>query len=712
MYNTKRLLGTTTCVAAMFAAMPAFMQQGEVVEDLLDSDTSTNSGQQVAVGETGEIELHVKDLEITTVLQLLSIQAERNIIASRGVEGATISADLYGVSFDEALNSILMPNGFGYIEEGNFIYVMTREDILQREEATRQVSTVIHRLDYIRADEAAAFVSPMLSSNGSITASGNVEDGIDPSLDNAGSNTYSGQPVLVIRDYEQNVEEIVAMLEDLDTRPKQVIIETTVLRATLSENNQFGVDFSLFSDLSGASPLDIIDGVINGGQPGPDRFVGGQSNVGDVVSQSGGVKLGFVAGDASVFVSALDAVTDTTLIATPNVTVLDRQRTSILVGEKIAYLSTTVTQTSETQTVEFLEIGTQLNVRPFVASDGTVRLELRPSVSDATIRTIGTTSAPDQSTVELTTNVIVESGQTIVLGGLITDDTSINRSQVPGLGDVPFFGAAFQGHNDTIGRSEVIFLVKATVVDSGTESALGREAMSRIDVARVAEREQTLIFSRSRNTAAHFVNARRYYDEAMGMEEGETREAKLAQALMCVDMALHLNPSMVDALMLREQITGEASYLRYEESIVTSTYNAVLDREIESLDLPALPEEGADAGDAENMIEPEPLTQAQPAEEGELNQAEADAAWLEAALNAEFSEATAEADAEEVVEAASEETTAQADTDEVFEAEESADWHELSTAELLRLATEASEQADADNAPADNATADAPTETD
>ena len=684
MYTTKRLLGTVACAALL--AVPAIAQEAPAVEvaeevELFDGDAN-DKDQKVELNETGEIDLNVKNLEITKVLQLLSIQGQKNIIASKSVESAKVSADLYSVSFEEALNAILEPNGFAYIQEGNFIYVMTISEKEERENANRKVTTKILRLDYLRADEAAGFVTPMLSDNGAITASGNVEDGISPTLDDAGADNYAGPPTLVIRDYEESVEEIVSVLEELDKQPKQVIIEATVLRATLTENNQFGVDFSLFTDLTGASPLDIVDGLVSGGAPTNER-AGAIESGGNFDSDSA-VKLGFVAGDAAVFVSALDSVTDTTLIATPKVTVLDRNKTSILVGDKIAYLSTTVTETSETQTVEFLEVGTQLNVRPFVSSDGKVRLELKPSVSDATIRTIGTTDAPDESTVELTTNVIVESGQTIVLGGLFTDDSSVGRNQVPGLGDVPLLGAAFQGQDDTVSRSEVIFLVKATVVENETLVELGEEGMARVDVARLAEREALLPWSRSKLTASHMVSARKHYDEALTLT-GEARKAKMDEAEYAVDMALHMNPSMVDALILKEQITGEASYIKYEESLVNQTYDAVLEAEMKALGIEPMPEPEVEAPELpafEEAVEPEPLTEAEadtePAAEA---QAEADEAWLEAALADEFGEATAQAETEEATDETAEEAEQVAEATEEA-AEEAADDGEVIVIEL------------------------------
>lgn len=707
-YTTKRLLGlTAACTAALLVASPAFSQDGPAAPELVEEqelfESDTNDGEnknEVAVGDTGEIELHVKDLEITKVLQLLSIESQRNIIASRSVENATVSADLYGVSFEEALTAILKPNGFGYIEEGNFIYVLTQQEITERENQNRKLATRILRLNYLRADEAAGFVTPMLSDNGTITASGNVVDGIDPGLDNAGSDAYSGPPTLVLRDFEDNVDSIAAVIQELDVQPKQVIIEATILQANLTEANQFGVDFSLFANIGTASPLNTLDALVSGGRQGAIN-----SNVG--FDSDSPVKLGFVAGDAAVFVSALDSVTDTTVIATPKVTVLDRNRTSILVGRKIAYLSTTVTETSETQTVEFLEVGTQLNVRPFVSSDGKVRLELRPSVSSATIRSIGGTDAPDEDTVELTTNVIVESGQTIVLGGLFTENTAVERSQVPGLGSVPFIGKAFQGQDDSIDRSEVIFMVKATVDENNMLSnSLGDEATERVNVARLAERKQLLPWSRSKLTSAHLVNARKLYDQAQSLT-GPAKDAKMAEARYAVDMALHMNPSMVDALRLKEKITGEAAYVPYEESVVNDTYDTVLDREMQNLGLPALPE-------SKTQPKPEalPIPDAAPAEAKltETSDTTSDAGETpaqasqpaEAANTVEATEATEVAEATEPAE-----PTQVAEATEATEVEfiDDAAWLEQATAELLEeQATEVTTD--------EPAKADAPTTTD
>lgn len=636
-FSNKHLMAVFFCTTGLVYTGQAIGQDDPVADEQVElfDPAQEEVNQEVGQTDTGDIVLHVKDLDITKVLQLLSIENQKNIIASREVAGK-ISADLYGVDFNSALDAILLPNGYRWIEEGNFIYVITEAEFEKREQDNRPIVTKVLRLNYLRASEAALFVTPMLSDNGTITASGEVEEGFQADVSNGGSNQYAGAPTLVIRDYEDTVDAIVSLIAELDLQPKQVIIEATILTASLTENNAFGVDFALFSNLSSANPLGAVGDLISG-----TTGEGLVSSVGNVApGTQEGVKLGFVAGDAAVFVRALDSVTDTTLIATPKTTVLDRNRADILVGQKIAYLSSTVTETATTETVEFLEVGTQLSVRPFVSDDGMIRLELRPSVSDATIRTIGTTTAPDEETVELITNVIVESGQTIVLGGLFTEDTSIGREQVPGLGNIRGIGRAFRGQDDTVDRSEVIFMVKATVVDNQTLISLANEGMDRIDTAAVGDREQLLPWSLSKLTASHLINARRYYDESASLT-GEEKEEKLAQALYCADMALHLNPSMVDALLLKEEITGEQLPI-YLESNIMQTFESVLEAEMEGLDLPEM-----DAQAPAAAPQPEAQAQAEADAEADATAAADKAQAEEEALADVVARALMESDAEQ-----------------------------------------------------------------
>ena len=540
---------------------------------LFDQGDDNLDGQDVAVDSLGQIDITVKDLEITKVLQLLSIQSQRNIVASRNVSGK-VSADLYGVSFHEALDAILTPNGYGYEEKGNFIYVYTAAELEERKNLLRKTETKIVRLNYLSSTDAAAFLTPLLSQNGSITASASPDAGILPSESDAGENSFAHPDTLVVRDFEENIAEITDILDRLDVRPQQVLIEATILQAALTEQNAFGIDFAVFANfdaLDFANPLNAVDNLINGTGPAGETGTALQATPGNTTTGANNVKIGLVGSDAAVFLRALDSVTDNTVLARPNILVLNKQKADLLVGQRLGYLSTTVTDTSETQTIEFLDIGTQLTVRPWISDEGTIRLELRPSVSDGTTRLEGGFIIPDQTTQELVTNIIVESGQTVVLGGLFKEDTQVGRSQLPFLGDLPIIGAAFKGQDDLLQRSEVIFMVKTTIMDNTTLTARGDEALRRIEDARIGIRDGMLPFSTDKMVSSYLLKARQAHDA------GDDQKA-----LWNVNLALHLSPTSGDALRLKEEITGE-EFAYFDRSLFQGMTDDLIDTEIERM---------------------------------------------------------------------------------------------------------------------------------
>lgn len=534
-----------------------------------EDESDMPAGQNVGINDYGQIDLHVKDLEVSKVLQLLSIQSQRNIIASKNVAGQ-ISADLYGVDFYEALDAVLHPNGFGFVEKGNFIYVYTQQELAERQQAERKAVTRVVRLNHINAADAAAFVSPMISGSGSISVNAEAPQSMQPSITDAGSNSYAHGDLLVIRDYEENVNEILETLKELDVRPKQVLIEATILQARLTEANALGVDFAIFTDLNienFATPLGAVNELISGSAVANGATSGTAitSTAGNTANGQSSIKLGFVGSDAAVFVRALQSVTDTNVLSNPKMLVLNRQRADLLVGERLGYLSTTLTDTASTSTVEFLDVGTQLTVRPFISNDGFIRLELRPSVSDGETVVQAGQIIPNERTSELTTNVIVKNAQTVILGGLFKEDITRSRQQTPFLGDVPILGEAFKGRDDNVERSEVIFMVKPTVMKDEALAKMGELAMEDSEFARAGARQGLLPWSVSKLSMGHLRDA----EEAMAA--GDTKKAKWH-----VNMALQLDPTMPSAIRLREAITAEKFYVP-RRSILNDAIDTYID---------------------------------------------------------------------------------------------------------------------------------------
>jgi len=538
-------------------------------------DVNLPQGQSVKVGSFGQVDLHVKDLDLASVLQLLSIHSQRNIVASRNVAG-TVTADLYNVDFYEALDAILHTNGFGYREKGNFIYVYTKAELDAMAKAEMRAVSRVVRLNYITAAEALSFITPLISPAGSVAASGSTTGSFQPSLTDGGANSRADADVLVIRDYPDNVQQMLDVIKELDVRPKQVLVEATILRARLTEQNAFGVDISIMGDIAldqFTSPLgavdDLLKGTLKGNAAVPTPVGGATTSVGNTISGPSGAKVGIVTHSIAAFIRALDQVTDTTVLANPKILVLNRQKADLHVGQKLGYLSTTSTDTSTTQTVEFLDVGTKLTLRPFVSDDGNIRMELKPSLSDGETVSVANFVIPNESTQELTTNVMVKNGQTIVLGGLFIEDNFISRKQVPLLGDVPILGWAFKGQDDDIIREEVIFLVTPTIMKEESLYAAGERAKDSASLALLGSREGLLPWSRSKLTASHLREAVQAYDAG-------DRE----KALWAANMALGMDPTLVEARRLKEELSGQREY-GVNRSLLEDAVNRMIKGELE-----------------------------------------------------------------------------------------------------------------------------------
>ncbi len=517
-----------------------------------------------AIQATGKETFGVQfqDTDILQALQMLSIQGQKNIIAGKGVSG-TVTANLFDVTVQEALDVILRANDLRYEEVGNFIYVYTRDDWEAMQQARRKKESRRFTLEYISAKDANEFVQPLISEVGKVSFMGQTERGVQADVSNAGEDSWAFQAMLVVNDYPENLQAIADFLAEVDTPPQQVSVESTIVSTRVNEDNAFGIDFSVIGDIDFAdltNPLAAVNNLISGNntpgekateelgfQPIDNRAAAGSSTVGRT-SQAGGLKIGVISKNVSAFLRVLDEVTDTMVLARPRVMALNRQRSHILVGEKVGYLSTTQTETTATQTVQYLDTGIKLIFRPFISKDGSIRMELAPSVSEATLRQVTTDAGggvviPDEKTNEVTTNVRVKDGQTLVLGGLFQEKTTISRRQVPLLGDVPILGNAFRGQDDKLERNEIMFLITPTIVHDSLIARTGDEANAFAEAVRVGARESLLPFSREKMSSSHNQQA------IEALANGDTEKA-----LYHTENSLRINGNQPEMIRLREQL--------------------------------------------------------------------------------------------------------------------------------------------------------------
>jgi type IV pilus assembly protein PilQ len=549
------------------------------------------AGEDVSVTDAGRVELHVQGADLRRVLQLLSTQSKTNIIATKDVTGK-VTADLYGVTFIEALEAVLKSSGFEYERKGKFIFVMTAEEKAEREAAKRKRTVRVFKLNYLKSEDAKTLCSPALSETGTISVSPSAEVGVSPSATDAGGNALAAADVIVVRDYPENVEKIEAILKELDVRPAQVLIEATILRATLTEDNALGVDLTALAgvDFRQVGATSANAGISNpqlGDLPGDelDHFtLGANTDLTDTLPP-GGLNLGIVYNEVAFFIRALETVTDVSVLANPKLLVMNKQRGEVMAGNRDGYLTTTITETAATQTVEFIETGTQLIVRPYVSSDGYVRLEIHPKDS-----TGGVTAEqlPFEQTTEATSNVIVKDGHTIVIGGLFRERAENRRGQVPGLGNLPVLGNAFRRRQDATRREEVIILITPHIIRHPADEVTSEQIKDQVRRIRLGVRQGMMWFGRERLAQSHMRWARQHF--AAGRND---------QALWDVKMALSLEPRMVEALEMKERLTRRAIWRdepRYSSAayIIQRMIMQDLGEPVEKVAIPYKPLDGRD----------------------------------------------------------------------------------------------------------------------
>ncbi len=528
---------------------PAALRTRAVFARQASPEINPTSAKRSGIDLSGSdgVELHVVDMPLAEVLQLLSLEGKRNIIASPEVAG-TVTANLYGVTFEQALEAILTPNGAGFRKVGPFMYIYTLDELEKMESPVGvDLSTRVFRLSYINAADAITYVTPMLAEGESATASPEPSSGLENSPTEGGGTGNAAQDFLIVTASAEKLDGIGLILSQLDVRPKQVLIEATILRAQLNDQNALGIDFSIVGgvDLAqlGATSNAIKDLAL--GQLPQERFelfnAIGSTDFADQVP-SGGLSVGIIKDKVAIFLRALEQVTDTTVIANPKILALNKQRGQVIVGRRDGYLTTTVTETQTVQAVEFLVTGTQLIFRPFIGEDGWIRIELHPEDSVGFVSAQG---LPSEQTTEVTTNVLVKDGQTILIGGLFREVTTATNQQIPVVGNLPLIGPLFRSQNDTSDREEVIILLTVKVIkDQDAFAEASNDVLEDMERIRVGSRRRLMWHGRERIAQLQY---RKALDH---IRLGDTKKA-----LWHTDLALCYRPRFVAAIRLKEGLT-------------------------------------------------------------------------------------------------------------------------------------------------------------
>jgi general secretion pathway protein D len=272
---------------------------------------------------------------------------------------------------------------------------------------------------------------------------------------------------LIIRALPRDYRKIRQAIERLDVMPLQVLIEATIAEVTLSDQLRYGVEWFFRS--------------------GDFQATFAQRPLGNVTSTFPGFSALFANADARVVLNALDEVTDVDVISSPQLLVLDNQTARLQVGDQVPIVvqqATPITGDLDTivNSIELRDTGVILTVTPRVNAGGLVTLEIQQEVSNVVRSETLTQSELATPTISqrlVSSTVAVQSGETVALGGLITNNRNRTRSGVPVLSSIPVLGILFSTRSTTTARTELLVLLTPSVIDSPARARAVTEELRR-----------------------------------------------------------------------------------------------------------------------------------------------------------------------------------------------------------------------------------------
>ncbi len=306
---------------------------------------------------------------------------------------------------------------------------------------------------------------------------------------------------LIITAAEPLYRQVRAMIDQLDTRRAQVYIESLIVEVKGDNAAEFGIQWQGLSGqqgdkyISGAGTnfdntagniLDLTAATIVGGRGANPGLLGGGLNIGILRNIAGNYGVAAIA-------RMLQNQTNTNIMSTPNLITVDNEEAKIVVGDNVPFItgqftSTGTGTTNPFQTIERKDVGITLRIKPQIGEGGTVRLQIFQESSNVVTQAAGTAgTGPTTSKRSIESNVIVDDGAMLVLGGLIEDRFEDNKSKVPLLGDIPLIGALFRSETRTKRRTNLLVFLRPIVMRTPADAS--KLTLDRYDIIRAQQKD-------------------------------------------------------------------------------------------------------------------------------------------------------------------------------------------------------------------------------
>ena len=417
------------------------------------------------------ISLNFQSIEVRAVLQLIADFTELNLVASDSVTGS-ITLRLQNVPWDQALDLVLKTRGLDSRKIGNVLMVAPAQEIAERErqeiEANKQLAELAPlQSEFIRIRYAKAVDVVQLFEAGSEEGGSLISERGSVVVDERTN-------AIVVTDTAAKLAEIRDLIEKVDIPIRQVMIEARIVIASSNIDEQLGirwgggylnVDGDSFASIAGdaASVTDLNRQLIGGADPvalpsAPFVDLG-------VADASSSFAVGFTSTDLflTAELSALEASGEGEVVSQPKVITGDKQKASIKSGTEIPYQEGAA---SGATTTAFKEAVLKLDVTPNITPDDRILLDLivnQDSVGDLVPSGNGGL-IPTIDTTELTTQVLVGNGETVVLGGVFKNEELVKVEKVPLLGDIPYLGTLFKSTANTQQKTETLIFITPRIL--------------------------------------------------------------------------------------------------------------------------------------------------------------------------------------------------------------------------------------------------------
>jgi len=508
------------CVAlSALLISPASAQEEPALMELT-TDGETVSGEKIPAEF---VSIHVDNGAMRQVLNSFAMQANRNIVLGPDVTNDTVTIHLNNVQWDNALDVILKPYGYGYREVGNAI-VIGELGRLKALETVEPLQSRIYELRYLDAGDVKDIIEAQLSPRGKmsiVTARG--QKGWDFGSVQRRSQSRSGSSLqkrarledeedgqaksktVVITDVPSVLDSVTETLLAIDILPQQVLIESKFMEVNEDLLRDIGVEMNGHFSID-STPIELAQRFFDDAPNAFDPFSESLKSSAALPTSFGSIDITSSSWD--MFISMIEEDEDTETLSSPKILTLNNQEATIIVGGKYPIIESDVSGNSGNVSVSldyYESIGIQLNVIPQVCDGGYINMIIHPSVSSIEgFVSAGVSSTRSSSTVplaeypaikvrEVETQILVADGETIVIGGLLEERETEGVFKVPFLGDIPFLGHFFKRTTQDTKTIDLLIFLSATVVDEENYDIIIEKPVEEKTVVEIVVLEEELV---------------------------------------------------------------------------------------------------------------------------------------------------------------------------------------------------------------------------